>query len=450
MLQSDQVGMQAKSLAATIANSSATIGIIGLGYVGLPLAATVAQAGFKTIGFDIDGDKVKLLNGGASYIDAVPPSRLAEIVQAKRFHASTQFEELSACDVIVICVPTPLTRNRDPDLSFVTATARHIARHIRPLQLVVLASTTFPGTTTEIVKPILEESGLKSGFDFFLGYSPEREDPGNAQYQTATIPRIVAGDGADAQRLINDFFRSVVRTTVPVSSPAAAEAVKITENVYRAVNIALVNELKVIYDAMGIDVWEVIDAAATKPFGYMPFYPGPGLGGHCIPIDPFYLSWKSKEYGQPTRFIELAGEINLSMPRYVVDRMDAELDRRSSIPPSKARILILGIAYKKNVADVRESPSLKLIKLLEQRGAQVEFHDPHVGVIPPTREHPELAGRKSIALNAATLQALDCALLVTDHDAVDYRLVAAHARLVIDTRNTFARKGIRGDHIVKA
>jgi len=450
MLQSDQISVQAKSLAAAIADCSATIGVIGLGYVGLPLAATVAQAGFNTIGFDIDGDKVKLLNGGTSYIDAVPSSRLAEIVHAKRFRASAQFEDLSACDVIVICVPTPLTRNRDPDLSFVTATARLIAQNIRPRQLVVLASTTFPGTTTEIVKPILEESGMKSGFDFFLGYSPEREDPGNARHQITTIPRIVAGDGADAQCLIIDFFRSVVRTTVPVSSPAVAEAAKITENVFRAVNIALVNELKIIYDAMGIDVWEVIDAAATKPFGYMPFYPGPGLGGHCVPIDPFYLSWKSREYEQPTRFIELAGEINLSMPRYVVGRMDAELDRRLSIPASKARILILGIAYKKNVADVRESPSLKLIKLLEQRGTQVEFHDPHVGVVPPTREHPELTGRKSIALNTATLQAVDCALLVTDHDTVDYRLIAAHARLVIDTRNAFARKGIRGDHIVKA
>jgi UDP-N-acetyl-D-glucosamine dehydrogenase len=450
MLQSDQVSAQVKLLAAAIAGRSATIGVIGLGYVGLPLAATIAQAGFKTIGFDIDADKVKLLNGGTSYIDAVPASRLAEIVEAKRFRASVQFEELSGCDVIVICVPTPLTRNRDPDLSFVTATARLIGRHMRSRQLVVLASTTFPGTTTEIVKPILEESGLKSGQDFFLGYSPEREDPGNAQYQTATIPRIVAGDGADAQRLLNDFFRSVVRTAVPVSSPAAAEAVKITENVFRAVNIAMVNELKIIYDAMGIDVWEVIDAAATKPFGYMPFYPGPGLGGHCIPIDPFYLAWKSKEHEQPTRFIELAGEINLSMPRYVVDRMDAELDRRLSIPPSKARVLILGVAYKKNVSDIRESPSLKLIKLLEQRGTQVEFHDPHVAAILPTREHPELTGRKSLALNAAALQAFDCALLVTDHDAVDYPLVAAHARLVIDTRNAFARRGIGGDHIVKA
>jgi len=242
----------------------------------------------------------------------------------------------------------------------------------------------------------------------------------------------------------------VVHSTVPVSSPAAAEAVKITENVFRAVNIALVNELKIIYDAMGIDVWEVIDAAATKPFGYMPFYPGPGLGGHCIPIDPFYLAWKSKEYEQPTRFIELAGEINLAMPHYVVDRMDAELDRRLSMPPSKARILILGIAYKKNVSDIRESPSLKLIKLLEQRGTQVEFHDPHVPAIPPTREHPELTGRRSIALNEVALQAFDCALLVTDHDAIDYHLVAAQARLVMDTRNAFARRGIGGDHIVKA
>jgi UDP-N-acetyl-D-glucosamine dehydrogenase len=288
--------MHASALAAAIADRTATVGVIGLGYVGLPLAATIAEAGFPIIGFDIDSEKVKLLNGGTSYIDAVPGRRLGAILNAKRFRASAAFDELPACDVIVICVPTPLKRNRDPDLSYVTNTARVVARHLRTSQLVVLESTTFPGTTSDIVKPILEQSGLKSGGDFFLGYSPEREDPGNAQFHTASIPRIVAGDGVAAQHLIESFYRSVVRTVVPVSSPAVAEAAKITENIFRAVNIALVNELKVIYDAMGIDVWEVIDAAATKPFGYMPFHPGPGLGGHCIPIDPFYLAWKAKEY----------------------------------------------------------------------------------------------------------------------------------------------------------
>ena len=302
----------------------------------------------------------------------------------------------------------------------------------------------------EIVKPILEQSGLRSGVDFFLGFSPEREDPGNPQYQTTTIPKVVAGDGAEAQRLVDSFYHAVVQAIVPVSSPAVAEAVKITENIFRAVNIALVNELKVIYDAMGIDIWEVIDAAATKPFGYMPFYPGPGLGGHCIPIDPFYLAWKSKEYELPTRFIELAGEINLSMPRYVVNKLEAALDRRLSLPLGKARILILGIAYKKNVADVRESPSFKLMKLLEERGAKVDFHDPHVPTVPPMREHPEFAGRKSVGLGAETIESCDCILVATDHVAVDYQLVARHARLIIDTRNVFARAGLRGDHIVKA
>jgi UDP-N-acetyl-D-glucosamine dehydrogenase len=442
--------MHASALAAAIADRSAIVGVIGLGYVGLPLAATIARTGIATIGFDIDPEKVKLLNGGTSYIDAVPGRRLGEVLQAKRFRASATFDELPACDVIVICVPTPLKRNRDPDLSYVTNTAQVVARHLRAGQLVVLESTTFPGTTSDIVKPILEQSGLTSGGDFFLGYSPEREDPGNAQFHTASTPRIVAGDGVAAQHLIESFYRSVVRTVVPVSSPAVAEAAKITENIFRAVNIALVNELKVIYDAMGIDVWEVIDAAATKPFGYMPFYPGPGLGGHCIPIDPFYLAWKAKEYQVPARFIELAGEINLSMPRYVVDKLEQELDRRHAIPLGEARILILGVAYKRNVGDVRESPAFALMTLLEQNGAKVDFHDPHVPAIPATREHAELTGRGSIELSAATLQACDCALLVTDHEALDYPLVARHAPLVVDTRNAFARRGIRGDHIVKA
>ncbi len=446
----DNSALRAAALASALADGSAIVGVIGLGYVGLPLAATAAQAGLRTVGFDIDPEKVALLNAGKSYIDAVPGDRLVAVIATKRFRASADFAELPACDVIVICVPTPLTAQREPDLSFVVNTARTISRHLRAGQLVVLESTTFPGTTRDIVKPILEESGLVCGVDFFLGFSPEREDPGNARFQTATIPKIVAGDGAAAQRLIEDFYRRVVRTVVPVSSPAVAEAVKITENIFRAVNIALVNELKVIYEAMGIDIWEVIDAAATKPFGYMPFYPGPGLGGHCIPIDPFYLAWKSKQYDFPTRFIELAGEINRAMPHYVIGKLEAALATRLGLPLGKARVLILGLAYKKNVADVRESPSFKLLQLIEERGGRVEFHDPHVAKIPPTREHPEFAGRRSVPLSADGLRACDCVLLATDHDAVDYALVARHALLIVDTRNVFARNGHKGDHIVKA
>ncbi len=446
----DPSATRAASLAAAIADRSATVGVIGLGYVGLPLAATAAQAGFATVGFDIDPEKVALLNAGASYIDAVPAGRLAAIIEGKRFRASADFSQLAACDVIVICVPTPLTPQREPDLSFVINTARTIARHLRPAQLIVLESTTYPGTTCDIVKPILEAVGLASGVDFFLGFSPEREDPGNARFATATIPKIVAGDGAMAQRLIESFYERVVQAIVPVSSPAVAEAVKITENIFRAVNIALVNELKVIYEAMGIDIWEVIDAAATKPFGYVPFYPGPGLGGHCIPIDPFYLAWKARQHELPTRFIELAGEINRAMPRYVIAKLEAALDARLALPLGRSRVLIIGIAYKRNVADVRESPSFKLMKLIEERGGIVAFHDPHVAKIPPTREHPDFAGRRSVPLDVQALRACDCVLLATDHDAVDYALVAQHAALIIDTRNVFARHGLKGDHIVKA
>ncbi len=450
MCHPDWTNEHAGPLGDAIANGAATVGVIGLGYVGLPLAAAIARAGFRMLGFDIDPAKVALLNAGKSYIDAVPSGQLGAHIQANRFRATADFSELSTCGVIVICVPTPLTPHRDPDLSYVVSTAQTIARHLRCGQLIVLESTSFPGTTMEVVKPILQQSGLKAGVDFFLGFSPEREDPGNSQYHTATIPKIVAGDGVDAQHLMEMFYQAVVEVIVPVSSPGVAEAVKITENIFRAVNIALVNELKIIYEAMGIDVWEVIDAAATKPFGYMPFYPGPGLGGHCIPIDPFYLAWKSREYDLPTRFIELAGEINLSMPRYVVDKLDKALDRRLSIPLGAARILILGLAYKKNVADVRESASFKLMTLLERRGAKVDFHDPHVASIPPTRDHPEFAGRRSVELNADAIESYDAVLLATDHEAMDYALIARHARLVIDTRNVFARKRIRGDHIVKA
>jgi UDP-N-acetyl-D-glucosamine dehydrogenase len=436
-------------LVQAIIARSATVGVIGLGYVGLPLAAAIARAGFPTIGFDIDVAKIHQLNSGTSYIHAVNSGHLSELVGKSRFRATSEFNQLKSCDVIIICVPTPLTRYREPDLSFIQNTARVIARHLRAGQLVVLESTSFPGTTSEVVKPILEDTGLKAGSDFFLGFSPEREDPGNSDYRTDTIPKIVSGDGPEAKALVEAFYKAVVNNVVPVSTPQVAEAAKITENIFRAVNIALANELKVIFDAMGIDVWEVIDAAATKPFGYMPFYPGPGLGGHCIPIDPFYLTWKSREYGLSTRFIELAGEINVLMPRYVMNKLEEALDRRLSIPLSKASILILGLAYKKNVADIRESPSLKLIELLEKRGTTVDFYDPHVPEIPLTREHAELAGRKSTVLDGAMLSSYHAVVIVTDHDAVDYALVAAHALLVMDTRNVFVRKRVLGGNIVK-
>jgi UDP-N-acetyl-D-glucosamine dehydrogenase len=440
----------AEALTARVADRSARVGVIGLGYVGLPLAAATARAGFDTLGFDIDPRKPARLNRGESYIDAVSDAELGRLVSQQRFTATDDFARLAECDVIAICVPTPLTRQREPDLSFVEATVRSIALTLRPGQLIVLESTTYPGTTREVVKPLLEQSGLRSGEDFFLGFSPEREDPGNADFETRSIPKVVAGDGPAAARAIEAFYGSVVDRVVPVSSLDAAEAVKITENVFRAVNIALVNELKMVFDRMGVDIWEVIEAAKTKPFGYMPFYPGPGLGGHCIPIDPFYLTWKSREHDMPTRFIELAGEINLAMPRYVVGRLEEALDRRLGKSLGSARILIVGLAYKRNVADVRESPTFKLLELLEARGAEVNFHDPHVEVIPPTREHAHFAGRRSLAISAETLGAQDAVLISTDHDAVDYVLIARHARLIVDTRNAFSRRGVASATVVKA
>lgn len=437
-------------LGAAITTRRAIVGVIGLGYVGLPLAVAVSRAGFRTVGFDIDPEKIDKLRAGQSYIEAVRSEELAEHLAGARLEATTEFSELPRCDIIIICVPTPLTRHREPDLRFVEQTAEAIRRWLRPGQLVVLESTTYPGTTAEVVRPILAASGLRSDEGFFLGFSPEREDPGNTAFSTSTIPRVVAGDGPNAAKLITDFYSAVVAKVVTVSSTQTAEAVKITENVFRAVNIALVNELKVIYDAMGIDVWEVIDAAATKPFGFMPFYPGPGLGGHCIPIDPFYLTWKSREYGLATRFIELAGEINVAMPRYVLRRLEVELDRRFARSLGSAKILVLGLAYKKNVADIRESPSLTLMELLEARGSSVDYCDPLVPVVPPTREHGSLAGRQSVALSADMLPKYDGVLLAIDHDAFDYALIARYARLVVDTRNAMARRGYSSDRVAKA
>ncbi len=437
-------------LSNKIETRNARAGVIGLGYVGLPLAIAIARSGFAVTGFDIDPNKIVSLDARRSYIDAVASDDLAAEIDGQRFSATTDFAGLAACDVIVICVPTPLTRHRDPDLSFVEATSRSIAAHLRAGQLVVLESTTYPGTTDDVVKVILEKTGLKSGRDFFIGFSPEREDPGNQHYHTATIPKVVAGDGAEALALMKSFYGAAVKTIVPVSSNATAEAVKLTENIFRSVNIALVNELKTVYAAMGIDVWEVIDAAKTKPFGYMPFYPGPGLGGHCIPIDPFYLTWKSREYELPTRFIELAGEINSAMPRYVVGKLAETLDIKAGKALSRSRVLILGLAYKKNVADIRESPSLRLMEIIEERGGKADYHDPHVGEIPSTREYQHLKGRKSVDLTPGALEAYDAVLVATDHDKLDYAVIADNAPLIIDTRNVFTRLGLFADHIVKA
>ena len=440
----------ATGLLSRIEASAARIGVIGLGYVGLPLVRAFADKGFPVVGFDVDPEKVAALNAGRSYIKHIPGEAIGALVAAGGFRASHDFAELSEAEAILICVPTPLTPEREPDLRYIKETAQSIAQHLRPGQLVVLGSTTYPGTTAEVVRPILEASGLKSGSDFFLAYAPEREDPGNPDYGATGIPKIVAGEGPAALKLAKTLYNQVVAQTIPVSSTATAEAVKLTENVFRAVNIALANELKLVFDAMGIDIWEVIDAAKTKPFGYMPFYPGPGLGGHCIPIDPFYLAWKAQQHGVSARFVELAGQINTAMPAHVMARLAAALQERSSTGLKDARILLIGVAYKKNVDDTRESPALRIIELLEAEGAIADYHDPHVPVIPVTRAHPGLAGRQSTTLDAETIAAYDAILISTDHDDVDYRLLADHARLIVDTRNAMARAGASGTNVVKS
>lgn len=429
----------------------AVVGIVGLGYVGIPLALAALRRGFSVVGFDIDQARVDKLNAGKSAIKHIPMDLIIEAVKTKKFVATTDFDRLGEPDALLIAVPTPLTKYREPDLSYVVRTTEAIGKRLRKGQLVVLESTTYPGTTDEVMRPMLEKmSGLKSGKDFFLAFSPEREDPGNPDFGTSTIPKVVGGDGADAMAMADALYSNLVVRTVPVSSTATAEAVKLTENIFRAVNIALVNELKQVYAAMGIDVWEVIDAAKTKPFGFMPFYPGPGLGGHCIPIDPFYLTWKAREYDITTRFIELAGQINSRMPYIVVNRLAELVDTKVKKNLSGSRILIMGIAYKKNIDDMRESPSLKLIELIEKRGAHVEFYDPFIPVIPPTREHADLTGRKSVDFDAKTLKSFDAALIATDHDDVDYHFLAANSKLVVDTRNACARAKVVAGNVFKA
>ena len=448
--QTAQLNRSIESLADCIEQRDYRVAIVGLGYVGIPLALAACKAGFSVLGIDIDAHRVEQLNRGESFIKHIPTEAVRTAREEGRFVASTDFAQLREADAIIIAVPTPLTKQREPDLSFVEGTARAIAPHLRRGHLVALESTTWPGTTDQVVRPILEAGGLKSGQDFYLAFSPEREDPGNPTHSTSTIPKIVGGDGPDALQLADRLYSALVVSTVPVSSSATAEAVKLTENIFRAVNVALVNELKVIYHKMGIDVWEVIDAAKTKPFGYMPFYPGPGLGGHCIPIDPFYLTWKAREYDVSTRFIELAGEINTAMPYYVVDRLAEALDLTSGRGLRAARILVIGVAYKKNVDDMRESPSLRLIELLEARASDVAYHDPHIPVIPMTREHAALAGRRSVALSAEMLAAYDAVLIATDHDGVDYPFIAKHAPLVVDTRNACSRAGVTSGNVFKA
>ena len=422
------------------------IGIIGQGYVGVPLALTFADKGFRVLGFDVDAEKVAALNRGECYIRHVDALRVRRARETKRFEATADFSRLREPDAILICVPTPLTAQKEPDLTYVRQTAEAVRLHLRRGQLIVLESTTYPGTTDELVRGILEQGGLKAGVDFFLAFSPEREDPGNKSHSTPTIPKVVGGidvmSGDVAQRL----YDAAVVKTVRVSSARTAEATKLTENIFRAVNIALVNELKIVYDKMGIDIWEVLDAASTKPFGFMRFNPGPGWGGHCIPLDPFYLAWKAREYGVSTKFIELAGEVNVRMPEYVVGKLQAALNDCGRAVKG-AKVLVLGLAYKKDIDDPRESPAFEVIHQLLKLGADVSYHDPYVPVAPKMRSWPNLPAMTSRPLTPEVLRSADVALLITDHSIVDYDLVLNNAPLVVDTRGIYR---IPVPHVVKA
>jgi UDP-N-acetyl-D-glucosamine dehydrogenase len=423
------------------------VGIVGLGYVGLPLAREFCRGGARVLGFDINSKAVALINKGRSPIKHISHETMAEMIGAGLFGATDDMTRLSQPDALLICVPTPLTKNREPDLRYVESTAHTIAKHLRKGQLVVLESTTYPGTTREVMLPILEESGLKVEKDFFLAFSPEREDPGNRQFRTATIPKVVGGCGRQSLKRALEVYGLAIQTLVPVESCEVAEAAKILENTYRCINIALVNELKMLFDRMGIDVWEVIRAASTKPFGFSPFYPGPGLGGHCIPIDPFYLTWRARQYGLATQFIELAGQINTGMPHYVVERIaDALNDRRKSLKGS--RVLVLGLAYKPDIDDVRESPSLELIELLRHKGARVDYNDPYIPQTHKQREHD--LQMKSKKLTAKMLAGYDVVLIATNHSDYDYNWIVKNAQLVIDTRNATAQIRSGRSKIVKA
>ncbi len=437
----------AAALLAKVETRTARVGIIGLGYVGLPLARAFSTAGLAVLGFDIDPSKVARLHAGESYLNHVSGESVREML-GRGFTATDDFDRLDEPDAVLVCVPTPLTEAREPDLSFVENSARAVAARLRRGQLVVLESTTYPGTTREVLLPTLQGGGLKAGRDFFVAYSPEREDPGNRNYSTSTIPKVVGGLDEASLWLATALYRQAIAEVVPVSSLEVAEACKILENTYRAVNIALVNELKVLYDRMGIDVWEVIDAARTKPFGFQAFYPGPGLGGHCIPIDPFYLTWVARKHGLTTRFIELAGEVNTRMPEFVVHKVADALNDRGK-PVKGSKVLLLGMAYKKDVDDCRESPGFELMELLVCKGAVVAYNDPHIPTLPPTRKHPHLR-LASVPLTPESLRAQDCVVVVTDHTAYDFAAIAEHADLVVDTRNATRALRQHAHKIVKA
>jgi UDP-N-acetyl-D-glucosamine dehydrogenase len=414
------------------------IGVLGMGYVGLPLALAFAEKGYAVTGFDTDEHKVSALSAGESYIGHIPAARIAQAVAARTLSASHDFEGLARMDAILICVPTPLTPQREPDMQYVVSTSQQIARRLKKGQLVVLESTTYPGTTDDLVRGILEaESGLRLG-EYFLAFSPEREDPGNLKFNTVTIPKIVGGVDEASGMLAQLLYDQVIERTIRLSSARAAEATKLTENVFRAVNIALVNELKMIYDRMGIDIWEVLDAASTKPFGFMRFNPGPGWGGHCIPLDPFYLSWKAREFGMPTKFIELAGEINVDMPQFVVQKLQLALNERERAVKG-AKVLVLGLAYKKDIDDARQSPAFEVIDHLLRLGALVSYHDPFIAKAPRVRTWPHLPAMSSQPLDAETLVAHDAVVLVTDHSSLDYELVLEHAKLIVDTRGIYRK-----------
>lgn len=434
-------------LADKLSDKSFVLGVIGLGYVGLPLSLTFMRKGIKVIGFDLDPTKIVKLEQGQSYIKHIPSEELSLFVSQKLFTATVDFSRLGEPDCLLICVPTPLTANREPDLKYIEATGRAIAKVLRPGQLVVLESTTYPGTTVEVLQPLLEASGLKAGVDFALAFSPEREDPGNPNFGTANIPKVVGGIDPSSSNLAQSLYAAALERVVPVTSTQSAEMTKLLENIFRSVNIALVNELKVLCLRMGIDIWEVIDAASTKPFGYMPFYPGPGLGGHCIPIDPFYLTSKAREYDIPTKFIELAGEINTSMPYFVVQRVMDALNNHGKAMKG-AKVLILGVAYKKNVDDDRESPSYKLMELLTERGAEIRYNDPHIPTLRPTRKYNYTL--TSTPLTEENLRQSDCILIATNHDAYDYDFILRHAPLIVDTKNVFANRAEYPDMIYMA
>jgi len=446
-----------------IENKTSVIGIIGLGYVGLPLALEYANKGFKTIGFDIDERKIPILNSGKSYIKHIKMDKIKKVVDNKKFLATTDFTMLPEVDVIIICVPTPLNEHREPDMTYIENSGRIIAKYLRPGQFISLESSTYPGTTEEILLPMFENApltqaqvGIKQptkvkkfvvGKDFYLAFSPEREDPNNPKYSTATIPKVVGGVTEDCLKVALVIYNQVIVKTVPVSSPRAAEATKLLENIYRSINIALVNELKMVFERMNIDVWEVIDAAATKPFGFQAFYPGPGLGGHCIPIDPFYLTWKAREFEISTKFIELAGEINTYMPYYVVEKAGEVLNKfKKSLNGSK--VLILGASYKKDIDDMRESPSLKLIEILNEKGAKVEYNDPYVPKLPKTRKYQ--FDMVSVDLTKNNLKKYDLILLSTDHSAYNYKFITSVSKIILDTRNAFEKAGVKSDKIYKA